>query len=78
MLFRSWIIGPLNYQKSFYNNTLFTNIIPGVYTIMGDSVELDNNYYYNSEYRILVEPNSSHSIDINFNSYKDQILVLDN
>jgi len=72
------IYGPKNYNKTFAKNTLFINLLPGVYTIMGDEQELLKNNLYQNEYRILVEDNLDYSIDIIFNSYQDQIFIMDN
>jgi hypothetical protein len=72
------IYGPKNYNKTFAKNTLFINLLPGVYTIMGDEQELLINNLYQNEYRILVEDNLDYSIDIIFNSYQDQIFIMDN
>ena len=75
---KHWIYGPKNYKKSFTHNTLFINLLPGVYTILGDDQDLLDNNLYQNEYRILVEDNFDDSIDIIFNSYQDQLFIMDN
>lgn len=75
---KHWIYGPRNYIMNFAKNTLFINLLPGVYIIQGDEKDLVNNYLYQNEYRILVNENSENNIDIIFNSYQNQLFIQKN
>lgn len=75
---KHWLYGPKNYKQSFNRNTLFTNLLSGLYIISGDITELQTNQLYQKEYRILIEPNTQNDIYISFDSYKDQVLIQDN
>lgn len=74
---KCWIYGPKNYTKNFIGNTIFENLIPGLYTIIADDdYLLDNNLYYN-EYKILIKPGSIENISIEFTSYEQTIFIKD-
>lgn len=75
---KHWIYGPKNYTRSFNTNTLFTNLLAGVYIIKGDDQELQDNILYQTEHRILVDPNTSNTIEVNFTTYRNQLFIMDN
>lgn len=75
---KHWLYGPKNYKQSFNRDTLFTNLLSGLYIISGDTTELQTNQLYQKEYRILIDPNTENDIYISFDSYKDQVLIRDN
>lgn len=75
---RCTIRGPKNYRYLITSNvTEFKNMIPGVYTIIGDAQDLYINNLYQQEYRLLIERNTSNTIDIDFVSYSDQTFIRD-
>lgn len=72
------IRGPKNYRYQITSSvTEFKNMIPGVYTIIGDAQDLYINNLYQQEYRLLIERNTSNTIDIDFVSYSDQTFIKD-
>jgi hypothetical protein len=73
----NYIYGPNNYKKSFNTDTKFANLIPGVYTILGDENQLESNSLYQNETRIFVDKNSSYDILLNYFSYENKIIQRD-
>lgn len=69
------IYGPLNYILNFDNNINIINMIPGMYTILGDYDYLNRNNLYQNEYRILIEKNTSNNISIDFASYFNNTFI---
>jgi hypothetical protein len=69
------IHGPKNYKKTFNKNTSFTNLIPGVYTILGDEDSLRRASKYQNEIRIFLDKNTNKSIFVSFVSYADFIFI---
>ena len=72
-----FLYGPKNYKHSFKENITFTNMIPGVYRIVGSDKELFDNNLYPQEFRIVIDKNTTNNIDINFVSYKDKVFLKD-
>ena len=71
------LFGPKNYIKEFSQNTKFNNLVPGVYIIKGQDQDLLNKKLYQNENRVLVESGTDVSVNIQFNSYKDQAILVD-
>jgi len=69
------LIGPKNYRHEITKNTEFKNLIPGVYTITGNVDDLYNNNLYQQEYRILIDRDTTNTLDIDFASYQDQTFI---
>lgn len=69
------LYGPKNYQYSFNTNITFTKMIPGVYRIVGNDKELFENNLYQQEFRIVIDKNTTNTIDIDFVSYKDKVFI---
>lgn len=72
-----FLYGPKNYKHSFKENITFTNMIPGVYRIVGNNKELFDNNLYPQEFRIVIDKNTTNNIDINFVSYQDKVFLKD-
>lgn len=70
-----YIYGPKNYKKSFNRNTSFTNLIPGIYTILGDEESLTKASKYQNEIRIFLDKNTNKSVFLDFVSYIDLISI---
>jgi hypothetical protein len=69
------LYGPKNYQYFFNTNTTFTNMIPGVYRIVGNNEDLLQNSLYPQEFRIIIDKNTSNVMDIDFVSYRDKVFI---
>lgn len=69
------LYGPKNYEYSFNTNITFTNMIPGVYRIVGNNKELIDNNLYPQEFRIVIDKNTTNTIDIDFISYRDRVFL---
>jgi hypothetical protein len=69
------IHGPKNYKKTFNKNTSFTNLIPGVYTILGDEESLRRSSKYQNEIRIFLDKNTDKFVFLSFVSYSDFISI---
>lgn len=72
---KCYLSGPQNYSYTIIQNTKFTNMIPGLYTIIGDSSDLMSNFLYQNKYKLLINNNTTNNIDINFTSYQNQLLI---
>jgi hypothetical protein len=70
-----YLIGPKNYKKEFVGYTIFDNVIPGVYNIIGDDSYLQDNSLYQNNTRIIVIKNQDYNINIKFNSYLDKVFI---
>lgn len=71
------IYGPYNYILNFNQDIYLTNMIPGMYTIIGDYDYLSNNNLYQNQYKILLDKNSNEDITIIFQSYFNNIFIQD-
>jgi hypothetical protein len=69
------MFGPKNYQHSFNTDITFTNMVPGVYRIVGNDKELSDNNLYPQEFRIVIDKNTTNTIDIDFISYRDRVFT---
>lgn len=74
---KCYIYGPKNYRKMFIGETKFNNLIPGVYTIVGDNDYINQNNLYYNECKVLINQNSSETISIEFISYSQSITTKD-
>lgn len=74
---KCWIYGPKNYHKSFNSDISFDNLIPGVYTIVGDNEYLQNNNLYYNEYRIFLKSGTIENISLEFISYNQSVFTKD-
>lgn len=70
-----FIYGPKKYEYLMESTTTFKNMIPGVYIIKGKQSDLDQHYLYQQEYRILIDKNTTNSINIGFVSYKNKFFI---
>ena len=70
-----YLIGPKNYKKQFVGYTIFDNVIPGVYNIVGDDSYLQDNSLYQNNIRAIILQNQDYNINITFNSYLDKIFI---
>jgi hypothetical protein len=70
-----YLTGPKNYKQKFIGPTVFENVVPGVYNVVGDSEYLNNNSLYQTNTRIVVLKNQEYIIDIKFNDYIDKIFI---
>lgn len=70
-----YLLGPKNYKQQFIGNTIFQNVIPGVYNIVGDETYLRDNYLQQNNFKIIALKNREYNLSINFQSYKDKILT---
>jgi hypothetical protein len=71
------VYGPNNYSYTDSNSVKITNMVPGVYTIIGNAEELINNSLYQNETRINIEKNKTYEVYINFTSYQNSIFIKD-
>jgi formylglycine-generating enzyme required for sulfatase activity len=69
------IYGPKNYYRQFIGDVVFTNIIPGVYKIVGETEDLKNKNLYQNEYRIIIDKNTSITQAIEFFSYANKLFI---
>jgi len=69
------INGPNNYLLKIDTDTKLINMIPGVYTIVGNEEDLLAKNLEQNYNRILVDKNSETNVIIKFESYKDKILI---
>jgi hypothetical protein len=69
------INGPNNYLLEIDTDTKLINMIPGVYTIVGNEEDLLAKNLEQNYNRILVDKNSETNVIIKFESYKDKILI---
>lgn len=72
---KCYIYGPKNYKKSFSVATKFTNLVPGVYTIIGDDEQLNDLGLYQNETRVAIENTTNQEIFLNFTSYNDKVFI---
>jgi hypothetical protein len=71
------IFGPNNYFKQINTDTLFKNLIPGIYIIKGNIDSLKENNLYQNELRILVSKNLLSTVTIDFTSYANKLFIKD-
>jgi sulfatase modifying factor 1 len=69
------IYGPHQYMHTFSGNTKFTNIIPGIYRIIGEPTDIKNKNLYQNEYRIIINKNTAVSQNVEFFSYANMIFI---
>jgi len=72
---KCYIYGPKNYKKSFSVSTKFANLIPGVYTIIGDQDNLNSLGLYQNETKVTIENNSGEEVFLDFVSYNEKIFI---
>jgi hypothetical protein len=72
-----YLYGPKNYIEKFNTNTKFTNLVPGVYIILGDEKELEQGSLYQNEIRIDLQKNITKDIFLEFNSYETIVSIKD-
>lgn len=72
-----WIYGPKNYHKNFIGETKFENLIPGVYTIVGDQEYLSNNSLYDNEYRIFLSKGANQILTVEFAPFNQSVFIKD-
>jgi len=72
---RCIIHGPQNYKMIFSESTSFINLVPGVYTILGNEEDLKKLSRYQNEIRVFLDKNTTKKIFIDFVSYIDRIFV---
>ncbi len=72
------IYGPNNYRYTTSGSITITNMVPGVYTIIGNAEDLVTNSLYQNETRINIEKNQQYNIYIDFISYQNDIIIKDN
>lgn len=72
---KCYLLGPKNYQQQFIGSTVFENLVPGVYNIVGDDDYLSNNFLYPNNTRIVVIKDQTYNINIRFSSYLDKIFI---
>jgi hypothetical protein len=72
---KCYIYGPKNYKKSFSVSTKFANLIPGVYTIIGDQDNLNSLGLYQNETKVTIENNSDEEVFLDFVSYNEKIFI---
>lgn len=70
-----YLIGPKNYKKQFVGYTIFDNVVPGVYNIVGDDTYLQDNSLYQNNTRAIILKNQDYNISIKFNSYLDKVFI---
>lgn len=68
-----YLLGPKNYKQQFIGYTIFENVVPGVYNIVGNEDYLLENFLYQNNTRIIVLKNKEYDTTINFGSYKNLI-----
>jgi hypothetical protein len=73
-----YIYGPKNYFKKFTSTSTFTDLIPGIYTIMGDEQDLKKFSLYQNQTRVLLEKGYLKEIFLSFVSYNDLVSIKDN
>lgn len=71
------LFGPNNYHYTTNKNTIFKNLIPGLYVIRGDEDSLRENNLYQNEFRILISKNKLSTITIDFTSYANKLFIKD-
>jgi hypothetical protein len=69
-----YLLGPKNYKQQFIGYTIFENVVPGVYNIIGNEDYLLENFLYQNDTRIIVLKNKEYDATISFGSYKNLIL----
>lgn len=69
------IYGPHNYTKQFIGNVIFTNMVPGIYKIIGEINDLRTKNLYQNEYRIIINKNTATSQIVEFFSYANQLFI---
>lgn len=69
------IYGPQKYEHGFTGNTVFINMVPGVYKIVGDKEDLKTKNLYQNEYRIIVDKNSVSTQTVEFFSYANKLFI---
>lgn len=72
---KCYLLGPKNYKQSFIGRTIFENLVPGVYNIIGDEDYLLQNFLHQSNTRIIVLKNQQYNISIRFSSYFNEIFI---
>ena len=72
---KCYIYGPKNYKKSFNASTKFANLIPGVYTIIGDQDNLNSLGLYQNEIKVTIDNNSDEEVFLDFVSYNEKIFI---
>ena len=72
-----YLYGPKNYIQKFNSNTKFTNLVPGVYIILGDEKELEELSLYQNETRLDLQKNTTKNIFLEFNSYETVVSIKD-
>jgi len=70
-----YLLGPKNYKQRFIGSTTFENVVPGVYTIIGDEDYLSSKLLYQQSTRIIVDKNQIYDLSINFQSYGDKTFI---
>lgn len=68
-----YLLGPKNYKQEFIGYTIFENVVPGVYNIIGNEDYLLENFLYQNDTRIIVLKNKEYDATINFGSYKNLV-----
>lgn len=71
------LFGPNNYYYTTNKNTIFKNLIPGLYVIRGGEDSLRENNLYQNEFRILISKNKLSTITIDFTSYANKLFIKD-
>lgn len=72
-----YLYGPKNYIEKFNSNTKFTNLVPGVYIILGDEKELKDASLYQNEIRINLQKNTEKNVFLEFVSYETIVSIKD-
>lgn len=70
-----YLLGPKNYKQQFIGYTIFENVVPGVYNIVGNEDYLLENFLYQNDTRIIVLKNKEYNATINFASYRNLVLI---
>lgn len=70
-----YLLGPKGYKKEFKGETIFENVVPGVYNIIGDEDYLRDNFLYSNNTRIIVLKNQEYKADIRFQTYRDILFI---
>lgn len=70
-----YLLGPKNYKQKFVGTTIFNNVVPGVYTIIGNDDYLYKNTLYNNYTKIIILDNQDYTVNVNFISYINKTFI---
>lgn len=71
------LFGPKNYIKEFIGNTIFTNLVEGVYIIKGQDEDLYNKKLIQKDYRVVVTKGLEQTIQLGFDNYNNITIIKD-